>query len=52
MRTYKKRHFLAVTMPEDLYLQAKEAAADDELKVTSWVRKVVVAALEQQEPNQ
>ena len=43
--TVTKRKFLAVSLREDLYEQAKAVAEARDIRVTSWVREVVVAEL-------
>lgn len=43
--TEAKRHLLSVTMRQDLYQAAKDAAAARDLPVTAWVRELVVAEL-------
>lgn len=44
--TAPKRHLLNVTMRQDLYEEAKAAAARTDTPVTAWVRQVVIAELE------
>lgn len=45
MKTYSRR-LLSVTMREDLYQEAKRAAASTDTPVTAWVRQLVVAELD------
>ena len=41
-----KRKFMAVTMIPDLYEKAKAEAAKRDLRITAWIRELVVAELE------
>lgn len=43
--TVTKRKFLAVTMKPELYEQAKAVAKARDIRVTAWVREVVLAEL-------
>ncbi len=45
-----KRKFMAVTMVPELYAQAQAAAAERDLRVTAWVREVVVKELKRLNP--
>ena len=40
-----KRKFLAVSLREDLYEQAKAVAEARDIRVTAWVRELVMAEL-------